>query len=103
MWLSRSQTAKGDGVETKKSPKKLGENILSTPTGRRRNIMDSEARSGGTDQPKTPGSSNKRKKLRKTCSKTPSRGEGTILEFLSSRNAEEVAKCCCVNVHQCLK
>ena len=77
--------SKGGWCGNKKSPKKLGENILSTPTGRRRNIMESEARSGGTDQPKTPGSSNKRKKLRKTCSRTPSRGQGTILEFLSSR------------------
>ena len=80
--MSRSQTAKGDGVETKKSPRKLGENILNTPTGRRRSIKDSENRS---DQPRTPSSSNKRKKLRKTCSRTPSRGQGTILEFLSSR------------------
>ena len=60
----------------------VGENILSTPTGRRRSNKDSEARS---DQPRTPSSSNKRKKVRKACSRTPSRGQGTILGFLSSR------------------
>ena len=74
--------SKGGWCGNKKSPRKLGENILNTPTGRRRSIKDSENRS---DQPRTPSSSNKRKKLRKTCSRTPSRGQGTILEFLSSR------------------
>ena len=74
--------SKGGWYGNKKSPKKLGENILKTPASRRKTIMDPEKGENSPNQSKTPSNTIKKKR---NISGAPSRGQGSILGFLSSR------------------
>ena len=81
--------SKGGWFGNKKSPKKLGENIRKTPASRRKTIMDPEKGENSPNQSKTPSNTIKKKrKMKRNISGAPSRGQGSILGFLSSRKSQ---------------